>query len=46
MKISWNETTLLIIKHYGRKKLRARLEMIHRDLYGDHGKIIPPFLKK
>jgi hypothetical protein len=35
MKASLNDTIMLIIKHYGRKKLRARLELIYQDLYGN-----------
>lgn len=34
MKASLSETVMLIVKYYGRKKLRARLEMIHQNLYG------------
>jgi hypothetical protein len=39
MKTSLNDTTLLIVKHYGRKKLRARLETIHQHLFTDPDKI-------
>lgn len=34
MKASLNDTVMLIIKYYGRKKLRARLEVIHQNLFG------------
>ncbi|HZY82806.1 MAG TPA: hypothetical protein VFE50_24970 [Cyclobacteriaceae bacterium] len=39
MKTSLNETVLLIVKYYGRKKLRARLESIHENLFTDPVKI-------
>jgi hypothetical protein len=35
MKASLSDIVMLIVKHYGRKKLRARLEMIHEDLFGN-----------
>jgi len=35
MKASLNDTIMLIVKYYGRKKLRARLEAIHLDLFGN-----------
>jgi hypothetical protein len=35
MKASLNEIVMLIVKYYGRKKLRARLEVIHQGLFGD-----------
>jgi hypothetical protein len=39
MKASLNEITHAIVKQYGRKKLRIRLEMIHNQLFTDPGKI-------
>jgi hypothetical protein len=38
MKTSLNETVMLIVSHYGRKKLRARLEVIHNQLFTDPDK--------
>lgn len=35
MKTSLNDTVMLIVRHYGRKKLRARLETIHQNLFTD-----------
>lgn len=35
MKASLNELTHAIVKHYGRKKLRIRLEAIHNQLFTD-----------
>ena len=34
MKASLNDIVLLIVKYYGRKKLRSRLEVIHQNLFG------------
>jgi hypothetical protein len=39
MKTSLNDTVLLIVRHYGRKKLRARLETIHQQLFTDPAKV-------
>lgn len=38
MKTSLNDTVFFIIKNYGRKKLRARLEAIHLQLFTDPAK--------
>lgn len=38
MKTSLNETVLSIVRHYGRKKLRARLEIVHQNLFTDPDK--------
>lgn len=38
MKTSLNNTVILIVRHYGRKKLRARLEAIHNQLFTDPAK--------
>lgn len=38
MKTSLNDTVMLIVRHYGRKKLRARLETIHHHLFTDPDK--------
>ncbi len=38
MKTSLNETVHAIIRHYGRKKLRAQLETIHQNLFTDPAK--------
>jgi hypothetical protein len=38
MKTSLNETVMAIVRHYGRKKLRARLELIHQNLFTDPAK--------
>jgi hypothetical protein len=35
MKASLNDTIMLIVKYYGRRKLRARLEVIHQNLLGN-----------
>jgi hypothetical protein len=35
MKASLNDTLMLIVKYYGRKKLRARLEVLHQNLFGN-----------
>lgn len=38
MKASLNEITHAIIKQYGRKKFRARLESVHQQLFTDPAK--------
>jgi len=39
MKASLNDITHAIVKQYGRKKLRIRLELIHQELFTDPGKV-------
>lgn len=38
MKTSLTDIVMLIVRHYGRKKLRARLEVIHQQLFTDPAK--------
>lgn len=39
MKASLNDITHAIVKQYGRKKLRIRLETVHQQLFTDPAKI-------
>lgn len=39
MKASLNDITHAVVKQYGRKKLRIRLESIHQQLFTDPGKL-------
>lgn len=39
MKASLNDIGHAVVKQYGRKKLRIRLETIHQNLFTDPGKV-------